>query len=151
MYFAALLGHQHIVFDTNADIPPAFGHALAARRNINARLHRQRHTRLQHTPHIADLVVTDIMHVHSQPMASAMHEEATVGAVLDQRAELPFEQTEFYQSLGDLAHRCVMRIIPVIARFGGSNGGVLRLQYHFVYRALLRTVTTVDRKGTGDV
>ena len=91
------------------------------------------------------------MHIHAQPVSGSMHEELPVGAVLDQRRQLALEQTQFDQALGYFAYCGIMRIIPVISRSGGSDGCVLRLQYHFVHGALLRTVTAIDRKRTRDI
>src|SRR5512141_942352 len=72
---AAVRGHHDVVLDAHADVPPPLRRALGAGRDVDARLDRQHHAGLEHPPLVADLVVADVVHVHAQPMAGAMHEE----------------------------------------------------------------------------
>ena len=94
-----------------------------------ARLDRQRHAGLQHAPLLADLVVADVVHVHAEPVAGAMHEEAPVGPLLDQRRHLALEDAELHQALRDRAHRGVVRLVPVIAGLRLGDRSVLRVQH----------------------
>ena len=59
---------------------------LRAGGNVDARLDRHHHAGLEHAPLLADLVVADVVHVHAEPVTGAMHEEAAVGAFLDERS-----------------------------------------------------------------
>src|SRR5471032_2002058 len=67
-----------VVLDAHADIPETPRHAAGAGGDVNARLDRQHHAGLEHAPFIADLVVADVVHVHTEPVAGAVHEELLV-------------------------------------------------------------------------
>src|SRR5579862_744286 len=110
------VGHDHVVFDANADVAEAPRNPAQAGRDIDARLDRERHPRLEDAPLIADPVVADVVNVHPEPMAGAMHEEALVGAFALERRHATFEKTELHESLGNHAHGGQMRIVPGIAR-----------------------------------
>ena len=48
-------------------------------------------------PFVADLVVADVVYVHAQPVPGAVHEELTVGTVLDQLRQRPFSKPSFFR------------------------------------------------------
>jgi hypothetical protein len=114
-----------------------FGDAARARRDVEAGLDRQHHARLEHAPLVADLVVADVVHVHAQPVAGAVHVEAAVGAVLDQRRHPALEQPERTSPRVSTSHRGVVRLVPVVAGAHLVDRRELRLQHHLVERALL--------------
>src|SRR4029077_7276355 len=93
----------------------------------------------------------DVVDVEPQPVPGAVHEEAPVGAAADQRRQPALEQAEPDQSLGDDAHRRLVRLVPVVARTHARDGGAIGLQHHLVHRALFGGEAPVDRKGAGDV
>src|SRR5918994_2326403 len=64
-HFVTRAGHRNIVLDTHADVPPALRDALRAGRNVDAGLDGQRHPGLEDAPLLADLVVADVVHVHT--------------------------------------------------------------------------------------
>src|SRR5918995_2708283 len=144
-------GHRNIVLDAHTDVPPALRDALRAGGNVDAGLDGQRHSGLEHAPLLADLVVADVVHVHAEPVAGAMHEEAPVRALLDERRYLAFEDAELHQPMCDRADRGVVRLIPVIAGLRLGDGCVLRVQHDLVDGALLRREATVHRERAGDV
>src|SRR5438132_895622 len=76
-------------------------HPARARRNIDARLDRHGHARLEHPPFVADLVVTDVVHVHAEPVTRAVHEEAPVRALALELCHATPQQPELHQALGD--------------------------------------------------
>src|SRR4029079_8175414 len=150
-HIVARARHRNVVLDAHADVPPAFGDALRPGRNVDAGLDRQRHAGLQDAPLLADLVVADIVHIHPEPVTCAMHEEAPVCTLFDHRRHLALEDAELDQPLRDRADRGVVRLVPVIAGPGLADGSALRVQHHFVDRALLGREAAVDGKCPRDV
>src|SRR5690349_11997928 len=73
-HLAAVAGHDHVVLDADADALELLRGAGGSRGDVDARLDGERHARFEHAPLVADLVVADVVHVHAQPMAGAVHE-----------------------------------------------------------------------------
>src|SRR5690606_25589706 len=115
-HFTAITGHDDIVFDTNANVPPTSGHPFGTWRNVNAGLNGHHHTRLERTPFAAHAIVTDIVNVHAQPVSRSMHEKAAVFPVLDELWQLTLQQAELHQPLSDHAHRRIVRLVPMVTR-----------------------------------
>src|SRR5687768_5658686 len=114
-HFVTRARHRDIVLDTHTNVPPALRDALGAGGDVDAGFDGKRHAGLQHAPLLADLVVADVVHVHAEPVTGAMHEEATISALLDQRRHLAFEDAELHQPLRDRADRGVVRLVPMVA------------------------------------
>src|SRR6185312_8131822 len=146
-----LLGHHDIVLDPDADAMEALGYAARAGRNIDTRLDGHDHTGLEHAPLIADLVIPNVVHVHAEPVARAVHEEPAIGSFALELRNAPLQQPQLHQALGDDVHGGIVRVVPVIARSHLGDGGEIGLQYDVVDGALLRREPTVDRIGPGDV
>ena len=109
-----------------------------ARRDVEARLDRQHHPRLQHPPLLAELVVADVVHVHAQPVAGAVHVELAVGTDLTTSAGTrPSAGRASPARRRQHLHRgpsCgLFQWLPGFT-FGG--GGVVGLEHHVVDRAL---------------
>ena len=102
-----------------------FGTPRRAGRDVDAGLDGQRHARLEHAPFVADLVVADVVHVHAEPVAGAVHEELAIGAVSSSFATRALEQAELDQALRDDAHRGIVRLVPVVARLHLRDGRVV--------------------------
>src|SRR5215472_3629987 len=145
------LRDQHVVLNADADVAEAPRHAARARRQVDPRLDGECHARLEHPPLLADLIVTDVVHVEPEPVPGAMHEVAAVGAAADQRGEPPLEKPKLHQALGDDPDRRLVRLVPVVAGTHAGDGGAVRFQHDLVDRALLGREAPVDREGAGDV
>src|SRR5579859_3593247 len=143
--------HQDVVLDADADIAEAPRHAARARRQVDTRLHRERHARLEYAPCVADLVVAHVVHIEPEPVAGAVHEEAPVGAAPDEGGETALEKTELEKPLRDDLHRGLVRIVPVVTRAHPRNGGAIRLEHHLVYRTLLAGEAAVDGERARNV
>ena len=61
--FVSLACNQHVVLDSNPNIPPFTVHASTACRYINAGFYRHDHARFEQSPLIPDFVVTDVMDI----------------------------------------------------------------------------------------
>src|SRR6478735_8758361 len=116
--------HHDVVFNADADALVLLRRAGRAGRDVDAGF--------EDAPLVADLVVTNVMHVHAKPVAGAMHEVFSIGTRLFELGELALEQPELEQTLRDDAHRYFMRRVPVIARLHGCNGGVIRLEHDVI-------------------
>ena len=121
-HFGSVVGHEHIVLDANADVPELLGYARRGA-NIDARLDGERHAGLEHSPFPAHLVVADVVHIETQPVAGAMVEKRQVGLLLDQLRDRALEQSELDQPLGDRAHRGFVRLVPMISGPHFVDGG----------------------------
>src|SRR3990167_3454887 len=64
---ATALGHHHVVFDAHTNAAPLLGHVLIVHGDIDARFNRHGHADFQLAPFTADLVLTDVVHIHAQP------------------------------------------------------------------------------------
>src|SRR5688572_25040250 len=84
-HFMPGAGDDHVVFDADADAAEAPGHTARAGADVDAGLDGHRHAGLEHAPLVAHLVVTDIVHIHPEPVAGPVHEELLVGAFLLER------------------------------------------------------------------
>src|SRR4029077_4283679 len=93
----------------------------------------------------------DIVHVETEPMAGAVHEEAPVGAAANEGCGAALQQPELHQSVGDDTHRGLVRLVPMIARAHARDRRAVRLEHHLVYRALLAAEAPVHRESAGDV
>src|SRR5688572_18117732 len=150
-HLAAIARDHHVVFDADADAVIFPGDAGSPGRDVDAGLDGQRHAGLEHAPLVADLVVTDVVHVHAQPMAGAVHEELAIRARRFELGNLALEQTQLHQALRDHTHRGLVRLVPVVARLHTLDGGVVGLEHDVVQRALLGREPAVDGKGARDV
>ena len=120
-------------------------------RNVQPRLNGQSHARLQQAPFIIDFIVTDIMHIHAQPVAGAVHIIFRVIAIFDQLRQFALEQAELEQTFGQCFHRRMVRIIPVVARPDLFYRLVLGGQHHIINFFLGFTVTAIHRKAAGNI
>ena len=145
-----MLGDEHVVLDPHADAAIGFGHSLVVRQ-IEPRLHGQHHAGFQLAPVAVVLVGADVVHVHAQPVAGAVHVIGLVRLVLDQILGLAVQDTQFHQSLGQHLDRRFVRFVPVSSRTRTLDSSPLRLQHQVVDGPLGRTEATIDRKGAGDV
>ena len=150
-HFTPFFGHHHIVLDANTDATPLLIDTVIIRCDIQPRLHRQGHARLQLTPLILNPVITHIVNVQAQPVARAMHEETAVALGFHQLVELTVKQPQIQQTLGQNLHHFFVGHIPVIVRMGGLDGGVLTGQHQLVERLLGLAERTVHWEGTGDI
>ena len=78
-------------------------------------------------------------------MSRAMHEEALVSLIADQRVERPLEQAAAHQSLGHCTHRGIVRLVPVVAGPDLGKSRLLRLEHDTIDLALRRAEAAVDR------
>ena len=120
-------------------------------RNIQTRLHGQHHAGFEQPPPVINLVVTDIMHVHAQPVAGAVHIVFHIGAILDQLRRFALEQAKLDHALCQHPHCRIVRVVPVIARLDPGESGLLRGQHQLVDFLLRGAELAIDRKGTGNI
>ena len=143
--------HQHIVFNANANVPPLFRHTFTARRNVDTGFHRHDHTGFKHPPSVTDLVFTNIMHIHTEPVTGAVHIKAFVVFILQIGFQAAFQDTHVNQPFGDCLDRCLMWVVPVITRFDRLDGRRLCREHDIIDRGLLFAEFTIHREGPGDV
>lgn len=149
--FTTGFGHHHVVLDAHANAAPFLRDVLIVRGDVDARLDGQRHADFQHAPFAADLVLADVMYIHAQPVAGAVHVKRLIGFAGDQFVDLALQQTEFHQPRGNDSNRGFVRLIPVLVRGDFGERCFLRGQDQFVDRFLLGRKLAVDRPGTSDV
>src|SRR5882757_33494 len=83
-YFRTLRPDQHIVLDADADAEEARVDAGGIRRDVQARLDRHHHAGLERARLAIQLVAADVVHVHAEPVAGAVHIELAMLARIDQ-------------------------------------------------------------------
>jgi hypothetical protein len=103
---------QHVVLDAHTDAPPALRHPAHTLGDVYAGLHGQRHARLEHPPGVGNLVVTDIVDVHAEPVARAMHEELLVAATAHDAGRGAVQQPEAAQPAGHGPHGGIVGLTP---------------------------------------
>ena len=150
-HITAVPGYHHIVLNADPDASPLLVHAVVVRRHIESRFHGQCHSRLQLPPLVLHPIVAHIMHIQTQPVTGAMHEETPVAFGFHQLVELPLEQAQIQQPLGEDMHHFFVGHIPVIIRMGSRDGGVLTGQNQFVKGLLGLAECAIHREGTGNV
>ena len=99
----------------------------------------------------ANLVIADIVHIQSEPVAGAMHIEPAISLLLDQFRHGSFQQLEFDQPPGDNPHRGIMRIVPVVAGLDLPDRGGMRGEHDVVNLALGARILAVNWKSAGNV
>src|SRR6185437_13064566 len=146
----ALRDHD-VIFDAHTDPLEALRHAASTCGNVDAGLYGKRHARLEHTPLVTDLVVADIVYIHSEPVTGAVHEEAPVRAIALELRRAALQQTELHQTVRDDANGRLVRLVPMVAGPHLRNCGPVGFQHDLVYCALLPREAAIDRNGAGDV
>src|SRR5688572_8600068 len=150
-HFMTLFGDGDVILDADTDVPPALGHAFASRGYINPGLDGQRHAGLEHSPLLTHFVVANVMHIHSQPMAGAMHEEGAIRAITNEIRDFPLQQTKLHQALSDDLDRSIVRIIPVVPWASLLDRGILRFQDNLVHSSLFRRESSAHGEGPRNV
>src|SRR6185437_5047627 len=145
------LGDHHVIFDAHSDALKPFRYAASPCRDVDTRLDGERHARLEHPPLVADLVVTDIVHVHAEPMPGTMHEETPVGAIPFQLCGPAFQQSEPHQAVRDGADRRLVRLVPVVARAHLGDGRAIRLEHDLIHGTLFRGEAPAHRESARDI
>ena len=67
-------------------------------RDVDARLDREHHARLERARLAAEVVVADVVHVHAEPVAGLVHEERLVRLVLHELLDLALEEPELHEA-----------------------------------------------------
>src|SRR3546814_1209177 len=93
-----LFGDHHVILDADADTPELRIDALAAGCNVEARLDRHHHAGFEFSIRTVELVTADIVHIHAQPVAGAMHVELALLAGLDQLLDIDRKRTRLNSS-----------------------------------------------------
>lgn len=110
-HFATIAGDHHVVLDAYADTAPLLRHRGIVRGDVDARLDGHRHARFEHPPFAADAVLADVVHVHPQPVAGAVHVESLVGLVGDQLVDVALQQAQAHQPGGDDPYGGLMGLV----------------------------------------
>src|SRR5699024_3912064 len=82
-YVMAVARDRHVVLDADADAAPARGHVGHVRRNVDARLDRQHHARLEQPRLPVDAVIAHVVHVQAKPVPGLVRKEPLHGAARD--------------------------------------------------------------------
>src|SRR5215831_16603343 len=124
---------------------------LAVGVEVEAGLDGEHHTGLEHARLPVDPVVADVVHVHAEPVPSAVHVELAI-VVHGERFVDPARQgAQRDEPLGEHAPgRLVHGLVPV-ARPRCGDPRELRTQDDLVDRALRGGEAAVDREGARDV
>src|SRR6266581_5848311 len=107
-HFASIRTYDNVILDTHPDIPEGRRHAVG-RANVAAWFDRQHHARLELAPLPATLVFADVMHIHAEPVAGAMHEKALVGFRLKDAVDAAEQQLQVEHPAGQNGHGGLMR------------------------------------------
>src|SRR4029079_8035629 len=99
---------------------------------------------LYQPPLTVDFVAADVVHVESEPMTRAVHEELPVSLRLDQVMHAPGQQAEILEAARDLADGRVMRVVPVVTDRRDVRRGAIRREHDLVELALRLTEHAVD-------
>ena len=153
----AVLRDRHVVLDADADPLPALldrrlplGHRQPVA-DIQARLHRQHHARLQHHGVLAEAVGAHVVDIEAQPVAGAVHVQVPVGALLDDAVRLAAQQAQLQQTLHQHAHSGFMHALGGLPRRHHRHRCLLGRQHQLVQGPLLAREAAVDRESAGDV
>ena len=145
------LGDQQVVLGADADAAPARVHPLVVGPDVQARLDREHHARLEQTALLLDPVTADIVHIQAQPMATLVRIETAVTAAGQDLGMGAHQQPQRQQTIDQHLHRGRMQRIPWRTRPGQGNGRGLRPFDQVIQLTLLGRETAIDREGAGDV
>ncbi len=171
---AAVLGHDRVVLDADADVVERLGHAGSGA-DVEARFDgedhagaqdaagavgdgfaRQRVLALAGVAHLRRLhVAAAVVNIHPEPMAGAVHVEREIRALLDhvlRGAVLALvEQAQVQQALRQHGHGGFVRVVEARARLRGGHGRMLAREHEVVHVALRPREAAVGREGARDV
>ena len=91
------------------------------------------------------------MHIHTQPVAGAVHVEGLVGFAGDQLIHGTAQQAQLHQAGGDHLHSGFVGGVPVFTGGDFLERRFLGGQHQLVDSLLLGRKGTADREGAGDV
>src|SRR6185437_4259844 len=150
-HFHAALRHDDVILDADTDTLEALRYAAGARRDVNPGLNAERHSRLEHTPLVTDLVVPDVVHVHAEPMARSVHEETPVGAIALELRRPSLQQPELHEAVRDDADSSLVWLVPMVARTHFGDCSPVGFEHDLVNGTLLRCKAATDGKGPSDI
>src|SRR5438552_7688829 len=126
-------------------------HGFAGGVEVETGLDGQHHAGLERARLAVDAVVTDVVHVHAEPVAGAVHVELAVVMHRERVVDPAGEQAQRDQPLDEGAAGGVVHRLVAVAGAGGRDPRPLRAQHRLVDPPLRRRESPVHRTRPGDV
>src|SRR5262249_8417016 len=146
--FVAALGYEHVILDADAD-------ALEPRRltgrvlgKVESGLDGQHHAWLQDPRLIAETVLADVVYVHTEPMARAVHVEGPGRGLLGFVVHGHGKNAERAETFDENAQRRVVDVVERHARGYLFDSRLLGGEHDFVDLPLLRRESGTDGIGS---
>ena len=149
--FAAGLGDDDIVFDPDADIGVLWEQPLCPGREIETRFDCKDHSRLEETPGVPGAIGADVVDIHSQPMASPVHEEAAVGPLFDRFPAIPREESQGEEGIGEHFDGTLVESCPTDAWSNQVDDLLVGMEHRLVDSLLRAGELAIGGKGSGDI
>ena len=113
----AVLGHEDVVLDPHADAEEWGRDLLLVGSDVEARLDRQDHARLEEPPlPLRVVVAAPVVDVHPEPVRGAVHVEAGEVPLLDHLLPLPGEEPQLEEAVDEDLDRRVVDVLETPAR-----------------------------------
>src|SRR4249919_481414 len=138
---------EDVVLGADADAAPPGMDRLVVRRDIEAGLDGEHHSRLEQPRFAVDAVLADVVDVESKPVTGLVPVITLVMSGLDVLLQRALEQPEFQQAFGQRLHGSQMAGFVWHSRPGLRKRGGLRRADEVMQCALLLRKSAVDRKG----